>query len=211
VSKTKFVAVFRLGVWFFWFEGSDFWDIFIGTGSGLVMLGRLKNILESGKRKSKIIKIMSPLSGTAVALSQVNDPAFSEEMLGKGFAVIPEDGHVVSPVNGTVNQMFDTSHAVSLISCEGAEVLIHVGLDTVKLKGEHFTALAKTGNKVRVGDALIDFDIKAIKAMGYDIITPVVVCNSDDYKQFEMPIFEMHETQKEIDVKFGDQVITLGG
>ena len=153
--------------------------------------------------KSKSVEIVSPLEGAAVSLSKVNDPVFSKEMLGKGIAIRPVTGHVVSPVNGIISQMFDTSHAVSLVSDEGVEILIHIGLDTVRLKGEHFTSLAKTGDSVKVGDGLIDFNIEAIKEAGYDVVTPVVVFNSDNYKQFH--------TQTGMDVKIGDEIIRLGG
>jgi len=153
--------------------------------------------------KSKIVKIAAPMDGTAVALSTVADPAFSEGMLGRGIAIKPTCGRVVSPVCGTVSQMFVTGHAVSLTTEDGAEILIHIGLDTVRLRGEHFIAHAKTGDIVKVGDGLIDFDIAAIAAAGFDTITPVVVCNSDDYKTFEMITGT--------DIKIGDDIITLGG
>jgi len=163
------------------------------------MFGKLKSALGLEKRA---IKIMSPIDGVVIALSEVADPAFAEEMLGRGVAIRPLAGRVVSPVNGKVTQMFDTRHAVSLTSDEGVEILIHIGLDTVKLKGEHFIALVKTGDAVKVGDGLINFDLEAISGLGYDTITPVVVCNSSDYKRFD--------TQTGIDVKSGDEIITLG-
>ena len=165
-----------------------------------MLLGKLKNAF-GVEKKSKIVA--SPLDGAAVALSKVNDPVFSEEMFGRGIAIRPATGHVSSPVNGVVTQMFDTGHAVSLTSNDGIEILIHVGLDTVKLKGEHFTPIVKTGDKVKIGYRLIDFDLEAIKASGYDTITPVVICNSGDYKQFNMKI--------DIDVKIGDEIIELRG
>lgn len=126
-------------------------------------------------------EIYSPLNGKCVPLSEVNDPTFSEEILGKGVAIIPSEGKVVSPVNGTVEMIFDTLHAVALTSDDGAEILIHVGLDTVKLNGKHYKAIAKNGDTVKVGDILIEFDKDAIKSEGFDIITPVIVSNSGDY------------------------------
>lgn len=125
--------------------------------------------------------IHAPLTGEAVALEKVNDPTFAEEILGKGVAIIPQEGLVVSPVNGKVEMVFDTLHAVSLVSDDGVELLIHIGLDTVKLNGKHYKALAKTGDTVKVGSPLIQFDIDKIKAEGYDVITPVVITNSDDF------------------------------
>lgn len=126
-------------------------------------------------------EIYSPLNGKCVPLSDVNDPTFAEEILGKGVAIIPSEGKVVSPVNGTVEMVFDTLHAVALSSNDGAEILIHIGLDTVKLNGKHYKAIVKTGDTVKVGDVLIEFDKDAIKAEGFDTITPVIVSNSVDY------------------------------
>lgn len=136
------------------------------------------------KRKNQI-EIMSPAKGKAVSITEVNDPTFSEEILGKGAAVIPEDGHIYAPVDGTITLLFDTLHAVSITSKEGVELLVHVGLDTVSLKGEHFTAHVKNGDTVKKGDLLITADLDAIKAAGFDVITPVVICNSDDYAAVE--------------------------
>lgn len=137
------------------------------------MLGRL---FGSGD-----IKIMSPLSGEVMMLKEVNDEVFSEGILGKGAAIKPDGGRVVSPVDGVVSQMFETGHAVTLTSNGGTEILIHIGLDTVKLKGLHFVKHANTGDKVRAGDPLVTFDHAAIEAAGYDSITPIIICNSDDY------------------------------
>ena len=126
--------------------------------------------------------IAAPVAGEAVASSEINDPTFGEEMLGKGLAIKPTDTKVYAPFDGTVALVFDTKHAVSLVSETGAEVLIHVGLDTVSLKGEHFTAHVENGAAVKKGDLLLEFDKDAIAAAGFDTIIPVVVCNSDDYK-----------------------------
>lgn len=125
--------------------------------------------------------ICSPITGTATALSSVSDPTFAEEILGKGAAVIPTDGHVVSPVNGTVETVFETLHAIGLKSEEGVEILIHIGLDTVKLEGKYFTAHVKNGDHVNVGDPLVDVDLEKVKEAGYDIVTPVIISNSFDY------------------------------
>lgn len=139
-----------------------------------------------GKLFGGVIKVLAPLSGEVIPVAQVDDPTFSEELLGKGAAVKPDGGRVVSPVNGIVTQMFETGHAVTLTSEEGAEVLIHVGLDTVKLKGRHFTIRAKTGEKVKAGDLLMEFDREAVAAEGFDTVTVVVICNSDDFKKVDM-------------------------
>ncbi len=132
--------------------------------------------------KGGMIKVCAPLTGEAVALSEVNDPTFSEEIMGKGMAIIPTEGKVVSPINGTVAMIFETKHAIALVDENGVELLIHVGLDTVKLGGKYFTAYAKAGDKVKVGSPLVDFDLQAIKNEGYDCITPVIVTNSIEYE-----------------------------
>ena len=108
---------------------------------------------------------------------------------------------MVAPCDATVDMMFDTGHAVSLVASFGAEILIHVGLDTVNLQGKHYTVHAKNGDQVKKGDLLMEFDFEAIKAEGYDVITPVVICNSGDYSTFN--------TFVDKDVAEGDVVIEL--
>lgn len=131
------------------------------------------------------IMIAAPLSGEVVPLSSVNDPTFAEEILGKGVAIQPAAGVVVSPVNGTIASIFDTGHAVDLVSDDGAEVLIHVGLDTVNLKGKHFTVKKASGDKVRIGDVILEFDKEAIQSEGYEVITPVIISNHFNYSSVE--------------------------
>lgn len=145
--------------------------------------------------------ICAPVAGEAVPVSQVSDPTFGEEILGKGIAIKPSAGKVVAPCDGVVDMMFDTGHAVSLVADCGAEILIHVGLDTVNLQGKHYTVHAKNGDKVKKGDLLMEFDPEAIKAEGYDIITPVIICNSGDYGTFK--------TSVDKTVATGDVVIEL--
>ncbi|WP_157685474.1 beta-glucoside-specific PTS transporter subunit IIABC [Paenibacillus donghaensis] len=125
--------------------------------------------------------VYSPLNGQSVHLSQVNDKVFSEEFMGKGIAVIPTDGTVVSPVKGTVTTLTKSKHAISITSDEGIEVLIHIGLDTVKLKGKHFENLVAVGQEVNVGDLLIEFDLEGIKNDGFEIITPIIITNTSEY------------------------------
>lgn len=127
------------------------------------------------------IVIAAPVTGEAVPLSEVSDPTFGEEILGKGAAIRPTEGKVYAPFDGTVDMMFETGHAINLISDDGVELLIHVGLDTVKLKGEHYTAHVQNGDKIQRGQLLLEFDPAAIAAAGYDVITPVVVCNTADF------------------------------
>ena len=125
--------------------------------------------------------VLSPIEGKAVSLKQVNDITFSEEIMGKGAAIIPTVGRAVAPVDGIVSALFETKHAIGLTADNGAEILIHIGLDTVKLGGKYFKAHVKSGDKVKAGDLLVEFDIKAIQEEGYEIITPVLVTNVDSY------------------------------
>lgn len=133
------------------------------------------------KKETPGITLAAPLKGKAVSLSEVNDPTFSENMLGKGAAIIPAEGKIYAPADGEISLVFDTLHAVSMTTTEGIELLIHVGLDTVMLKGEGFTSHVATGDKVKKGDLLLSVDLDALKSAGYDIITPMVVCNTDSY------------------------------
>lgn len=138
-----------------------------------------------GGKKANVNILTAPAKGEAVPLSKVNDPTFSEEILGKGAAVIPSEGKICSPVDGEVAMMFDTMHAVSINADFGAEVLVHVGLDTVQLKGKYFEAHVKAGDKVKAGDLLISLDLDKVKEAGYDVITPVLICNTADYSSVE--------------------------
>ncbi len=137
------------------------------------------------KKQDQGIMIGAPVKGKAVSISEVSDPTFGGEILGKGVAIIPEEGKVYAPADGTIDLLFDTCHAVSMTTTDGVEVLVHIGLDTVALKGEHFTAHKATGDSVKKGDILITVDLEAIKNAGYDVITPVVICNTDDYASVE--------------------------
>lgn len=125
-------------------------------------------------------------SGEVIPLSQVRDEVFSTETLGKGFAIKSECGRIYSPCNGTVESVFDTKHAVNIVSESGAEVLIHVGIDTVKLGGRFFEAHVRDGDKIKVGDTLLTFDDEAISDEGYDTTAVLVVCNSDDYEEITL-------------------------
>ena len=124
--------------------------------------------------------------GTAILLSQVNDATFASEVLGKGVAVIPSKGEVVAPCDATVETIFDTKHAVGLSTENGMELLIHIGINTVELEGKYYTAHVKAGDHVNKGQLLISFDMDKIKDAGYDMTTPLIVTNSDDYKDVKI-------------------------
>ena len=129
-------------------------------------------------------QIFAPIEGQAVDIAEVPDPTFAEKLLGNGIAIIPVDGRVYAPCDGTIDTMFHTGHAVSMTSNTGAELLIHVGLETVSLDGKPFKIHVKSGDRVKQGQLLIEADLAAIKAAGLNTITPVVVCNTDDYSTF---------------------------
>ena len=139
-----------------------------------------------GKSEPKQDGLFAPLNGQAVPVTEVPDPTFAEGMLGNGIAIIPADGKVYAPCDASVDMMFDTGHAVSLVADNGAEILIHVGLETVSLEGKPFKVHVKNGDKVKKGDLMIEADLEAIKASGLNTITPVLVCNPDDFATFNV-------------------------
>lgn len=145
--------------------------------------------------------IAAPVKGTAVVSAEVNDPTFSEEMIGAGMAIKPAEGKVYAPVSGTITMTIDSNHAIGIQSDRGTELLIHIGLDTVSLKGKHFKRLVNENDKVKKGDLLIEFDKEAVMAAGFDVITPVIICNTDDYKEV------IRYTGKDVEV--GDAVMEL--
>lgn len=163
------------------------------------MFTSLKEKLGLGKKAGEVLG--APIEGEAVELSKVSDPTFGEEILGKGMAIIPSVGRVVAPVDGTVEMVFDTKHAISMKSESGIELLIHVGLDTVTLKGAPFTSHVEAGQKVKAGDLMLEFDIEAIKAAGLDTISPMIVCNTPDYSDISASVGKS--------VKVLDEVLTL--
>ena len=121
------------------------------------------------------------LNGTVVPLAEVKDEAFASGALGDGIAIEPTDGELVAPADGEISSTFETHHAVGMTTVDGAELLMHIGIDTVKLGGKHFTYLVSEGDKVKKGQPLIRFELEAIKAEGYPVTTPLIVCNTDDY------------------------------
>lgn len=129
----------------------------------------------------RAVTLLSPAAGRYVPLEQVNDPSFAQKLLGEGVAIRPTDGQILAPCDAVVSSVIDSCHAVGLTCGNGAELLIHVGLDTVKLQGRHFDTLVTVGQQVKAGEPLIRFEQQAIEAAGYDVTTPFVVLNSDEF------------------------------
>lgn len=136
-----------------------------------------KNLFKKSKEQASIY---APMNGKIVPLEEVPDPVFSEKMMGEGIAMIPSEGKVVSPVAGKIVQIPDSKHAIGIEANDGTEILIHIGLETVALKGEGFTPKVNTGDPVSVGELLMEFDLEYIQEHAKDIITPIVITNSQN-------------------------------
>lgn len=139
------------------------------------------NTTKSVARKENVV--YSPVKGNVIPLSEVKDEAFSSGILGKGAAIIPEEGVVYAPADGEISAFFPTGHAIGIKTTDGLELLIHVGMDTVQLDGKGFTPLAKAGDKVKKGQKLLEFDKELIKAEGYSTVTPVLISNFDQFDE----------------------------
>ena len=163
-----------------------------------VIKAKLEDYLENAPKTSAATAAPAPaahaakdtvlsacLNGTVVPLADVKDEAFASGALGDGIAIEPIDGELVAPADGEISSTFETHHAVGMTTADGAELLMHIGIDTVKLGGKHFTYLVNEGDKVKKGQPLIRFELEAIKAEGYPVTTPVIVCNTDDYAAVE--------------------------
>ena len=156
--------------------------------------------------KSNTVKVekevlASPVKGKVMPLNKVEDAAFSEGALGKGIAVEPTEGKVVAPCDGTIMTLFPTKHAIGIVSDNGCEILIHIGMDTVQLEGKYFDAHVKQGDKVKKGDVLVTFDMDAIKNEGYSLVTPVIITNTADY----LDVVEVANGN----VSMGDDLLTV--
>lgn len=162
------------------------------------MFGSLKKLF-GGDTGSK--QILAPTDGTVIPMTQVADPTFSQEILGKGVAIVPNEGRFVAPASGEVVVMSETKHAVMIRTDEGTELLVHIGLDAVNLKGKYYEAHVKQGDRVKAGDLLVEVDLERVKEAGYDVTTPIIICNTPDY-----PNMTFH-TGKE--VKALDPIIDL--
>lgn len=140
---------------------------------------------ENTETNGKTITLYSHMNGTAVKLEDVEDEVFSQKILGEGAAVKPSEGKLYAPCDGKIDSVFDTKHAVNMVSSEGVEILLHIGIDTVKLGGQYFEAHVSDGQEVKKGDLLISFDMDKIKAAGYKVTTPIIIGNTDDYASVE--------------------------
>lgn len=154
---------------------------------------------EEGNNSEK--SILNPIKGTILPLSKVQDAVFSSEMLGKGFAVEPAEGKTYAPVSGTISAVFDTKHAIGITGDNGVEILVHMGLDTVKLNGQGFDVKVKAGDTVKAGDLMATFDIDFIKKEGYPVTTPVIISNTDAFAEVSAPA--------EKDANVGDIIVTV--
>jgi beta-glucoside PTS system EIICBA component len=166
------------------------WGAIIGTLVSMILACTLTWVAGLPRQETKDVvavadvgenDILAPMSGTVLAMDQVPDATFASGLLGQGAAIIPLTGQVIAPFYGEVASLFQTRHAIGLLSDSGIEVLIHIGIDTVKLDGQHFTAHVKAGDKIKPGDLLIEFDRQAILDAGYDLATPVIISNSEEY------------------------------
>ena len=135
---------------------------------------------------NKKVSIAAPISGITVPLSQVNDEAFASEAMGKGIAIIPQEGRVYSPVTGQVAMVFGTKHAIGLVDESGVEVLIHVGIDTVKLNGEGFEALVESGQTVKKGDPMLKLDLEYLKTHAPSVTSPVLCTELEENQRIRL-------------------------
>ena len=162
------------------------------------MFDSLKKIFE---RNAKIISLKAVEDGRTIPMDEVNDQTFAQELLGPGIAIVPSNGTVVSPINGTIATVMDTKHAVCIQGEDGLELIVHAGLDTVELNGKYYQTYKEIGDQVKAGDVLLEFDLEEITKAGYDVTTPIVITNLGDYK-----ITKCLTGQQ---VKAGEEVIQL--
>jgi sugar PTS system EIIA component len=137
-------------------------------------------------KKTREENITAPITGRIFSLENVPDPVFSQKMMGEGFAIEPTNGEVVAPIDGEIVQLFHTKHAIGLKTENGAEIIIHVGLETVAMEGEGFTAHVKEGSKVKKGDKLLTVDLEKVREKAKSTVTPVVVTNSADSEKISL-------------------------
>jgi len=148
-----------------------------------VIKSRLEAYMDSneGNGVSEKYEIYSPIKGKTVPLSDLQDGVFSEKILGDGIAIEPEAGQIYAPCDGLIENVFDTKHAIGILTNDGINILIHVGIDTVNLKGKHFDLKVKVGDKIKKGDLLMNVDLVSVRKAGFKTVTPVIVCNTDEF------------------------------
>mgnify|MGYP004499168267 FL=1 len=162
------------------------------------MFDSLKKMFE---KNAKIISLKAVEDGRTIPMDEVNDQTFAQELLGPGIAIVPSNGTVVSPIDGTIATVMDTKHAVCIQGEDGLELIVHAGLDTVELNGKYYQTYREIGDQVKAGDVLLEFDLEEITKAGYDVTTPIVITNLGDYK-----ITKCLTGQQ---VKAGEEVIQL--
>ncbi|MGL5336009.1 MAG: PTS glucose transporter subunit IIA [Enterovibrio sp.] len=149
------------------------------------LFDKLKKLVSDDSSASNSIDIIAPLSGEIVNIEDVPDVVFAEKIVGDGVAIKPTGNKMVAPVNGTIGKIFETNHAFSIESDEGIELFVHFGIDTVELKGEGFTRVAQEGQKVKIGDTIIEFDLALLEQRAKSVLTPVVISNMDEVKELK--------------------------
>ena len=162
------------------------------------MFDSLKMMFE---KNAKTISLKAVEDGRTIPMDEVNDQTFAQELLGPGIAIVPSNGTVVSPIDGTIATVMDTKHAVCIQGEDGLELIVHAGLDTVELNGKYYQTYKEIGDQVKAGDVLLEFDLEEITKAGYDVTTPIVITNLGDYK-----ITKCLTGQQ---VKAGEEVIQL--
>lgn len=162
------------------------------------MFDSLKKMFE---KNAKTISLKAVEDGRTIPMDEVNDQTFAQELLGPGIAIVPSNGTVVSPIDGTIATVMDTKHAVCIQGEDGLELIVHAGLDTVELNGKYYQTYKEIGDQVKAGDVLLEFDLEEITKAGYDVTTPIVITNLGDYK-----ITKCLTGQQE---KAGEEVIQL--
>ena len=143
------------------------------------MFDSLKKMFE---KNAKTISLKAVEDGRTIPMDEVNDQTFAQELLGPGIAIVPSNGTVVSPIDGTIATVMDTKHAVCIQGEDGLELIVHAGLDTVELNGKYYQTYKEIGDQVKAGDVLLEFDLEEITKAGYDVTTPIVITNLGDYK-----------------------------
>jgi PTS system glucose-specific IIA component len=161
------------------------------------MIDMFKNLFGKKEEVSKTIELKAYATGQLVSIEEVPDQVFAEKMMGEGVAIIPSEGKIVAPVGGEVVRVFPRKHAVVIRAHNGAEILIHIGLETVSMKGEGFTTHVTEGKKVKAGDLLVSVDLDLVKEKAKDIITPLVITNADIIERVEKPISSGNVTASE--------------